>query len=102
MITVDSTVGFGTTGTVISGINTITYTDRTINQFLNCTGVSTAISTTDDLRSDENVFGYEDGDLTKKVELRITGVLSDFELLPTQGSSVTSEGERIRFCKKCW
>ena len=53
------------------------------------------ISTTDDLRSDENVFGYEDGDLTKKVELRITGVLSDFELLPTQGSSVTSEGERI-------
>ena len=95
VITVDSTVGFGTTGTVISGINTITYTDRTINQFLNCTGVSTAISTTDDLRSDENVFGYEDGDLTKKVELRITGVLSDFELLPTQGSSVTSEGERI-------
>ena len=53
VITVDSTVGFGTTGTVISGINTITYTDRTINQFLNCTGVSTAISTTDDLRSDE-------------------------------------------------
>ena len=95
VITVDSTVGFGTTGTVISGINTITYTDRTINQFLNCTGVSTAISTTDDLRSDENVFGYEDGDLTKKVELRITGVLSNFELLPTQGSSVTSEGERI-------
>ena len=95
VITVDSTVGFGTTGTVISGINTITYTDRTINQFLNCTGVTTAISTTDDLRSDENVFGYEDGDLTKKVELRITGVLSNFELLPTEGSSVTSEGERI-------
>ena len=77
VITVDSTVGFGTTGTVISGINTITYTDKTVNQFLNCV-VSTAISTTDDLRSDENVFGYEDGDLTKKVELRITGVLSEF------------------------
>ncbi len=95
VITVDSTVGFGTTGIVISGINTITYTDRTVNQFLNCTGVSTAISTTDDIRSDENVFGYENGDLTKKVELRITGVLSNFELLPTEGSSVTSEGERI-------
>ena len=54
-----------------------------------------SISTTDDIRSDENVFGYENGDLTKKVELRITGVLSNFELLPTEGSSVTSEGERI-------
>ena len=95
VITVDSTVGFGTTGTVISGINTITYTDKTVNQFLNCVGVSTAIGTTDDLRSDENVFGYEDGDLTKKVELRITGVLSEFELLPSEGSSVATEGERI-------
>ena len=95
VITVDSTVGFGSTGIAISGINTITYTDKTVNQFLNCTGVSTAISTTDDLRSDENVFGYEDGDLTKKVELRITGVLSSFELLPTEGSSVATEGERI-------
>ena len=27
--------------------------------------------------------------------MRITGVLSNFELLPTEGSSVTSEGERI-------
>ena len=44
MITVDSTVGFGTTGIVISGINTITYTDRTVNQFLNCTGVSNYIN----------------------------------------------------------
>ena len=37
LLTVDSTVGFGTTGTLIAngvnGINTITYTDKTINQF---------------------------------------------------------------------
>ena len=37
VITVDSTVGFGTTGTIISGLSTnITYTDKTVNQFLNC------------------------------------------------------------------
>ena len=65
VITVDSTVGFGTTGTVVSGINTITYTDKTVNQFLNCTGITTAILTTDDIRSDEIYFGYEDGDITK-------------------------------------
>ena len=99
ILTVDSTVGFGTTGTVVTngvnGINTITYSDKSINQFLNCTGIGNSIRSTDDLRSDEFIFGYENGDLTKRVELRITGVLSDFELLPSEGSSVTLEGEKI-------
>jgi len=95
VITVDSTVGFGTTGTIISGINTITYTDKTVNQFLNCTGITSDISTTDDIRSDEIYFGYENGDITKKVELRITGVLSNFEVIPSPTSSVTTEGEII-------
>ena len=71
LLTVDSTVGFGTTGILIAngvnGINTITYTDKTINQFLNCTGIGVSIRSTDDLRSDEFIFGYEDGDLTKRV-----------------------------------
>ena len=99
LLTVDSTVGFGTTGTLVTngvnGINTITYGDKTINQFLNCTGIGNSIRSTDDIRSDEFIFGYEEGDLTKRVELRITGVLSDFELLPSEGSSVTLEGEKI-------
>ena len=71
VITVDSTVGFNTTGSVRSGINTVTYTDKTVNQFLNCTGITSPISSTDDVRSDEFIFGYEDGDLNKKVELMI-------------------------------
>ena len=99
LLTVDSTVGFGTTGVLVTngvnGINTITYGDKTINQFLNCSGIGNSIRSTDDIRSDEFIFGYEDGDLTKRVELRITGVLSNFELLPTDGSSVTLEGETI-------
>ena len=99
VLTVDSTVGFGTTGTVVTngvnGTNTITYGDKSINQFLLCTGIGNSIRSTDDLRSDEFIFGYEEGDLTKRVELRITGVLSDFELLPSDGSSVTLEGEKI-------
>ena len=62
---------------------------------MNCVGIANSIRSTDDLRSDEFIFGYENGDLTKRVELRITGVLSDFELLPSSGSSVTLEGEKI-------
>ena len=77
-ITVESTIGFAGIGTIISGINTITYTSKSINQFFGCIGITSTISSTDDIRSDEIYYGYEDGDLTKKVELRITGVLSKF------------------------
>mgnify|MGYP001196446358 CR=1 FL=1 len=92
VITVDSTIGFGVTGTVISGVNTITYTDKTINQFLNCTGVTSPISPIQDIRSNVTYFGFEDGDLDKKVVLRLTGVLSEFE---QEGDVDVEEGEII-------
>ena len=78
VISVDSTIGFAENGTVISDNNTITYTSKSINQFFGCIGITSTISSTDDIRSDEIYYGYEDGDLTKKVELRLTGVLSQF------------------------
>ena len=79
VITVDSTVGFGTTGFVVSGINTnIYYGSKSLNQFFDCENIISPISTTDDIRSDVFYYGYENGDLTKKVELRLTGVLSEF------------------------
>ena len=51
------------------------------------------ISSTDDIRSDEFYFGYEGGDLTKKLELRLTGVLSKF--VPTSDIKLLVEGEKI-------
>lgn len=78
VISVDSTIGFPEQGTIISGNNTITYTSKSINQFFGCTGITTQILSSDDIRSDEIYFGYENGDLNKKVELRLTGVLSKF------------------------
>ena len=94
VITVDSTVGFGATGTVICGLNThITYTEKTLNQFLSCSGVTSGISTASDLRSNEIIYGYEDGDTAKKVELRITGVLSEF--VPVSDINLAREGEKI-------
>ena len=38
-------------------------------------------------------FGYENGDLTKKVEIRLTGVLSKF--VPTSDIRLLTEGEKI-------
>ena len=93
VITVDSTVGFADTGKVISGRNTIEYTSKTVNQFLGCTGIGTAIASKTDLRTDEVFFGYENGDTNKKVEIRISGVLSKFE--PNGDILLSIEGQKI-------
>ena len=94
VITVDSTIGFGATGTVICGVNTaVSYSSKSINQFFGCSNIVDAIKVADDLRSDEVYFGYEDGDVTKKVEFRITGVLSKF--VPVSDIKLSSEGEKI-------
>ena len=92
VISVDSTVGFGTAGTIVSGVNTITYTDKTVNQFLNCTGITSAIQPIQNIRSNITYFGFEDGDLDKKVVLRLTGVISEFE---QEGNIDVDEGEII-------
>jgi len=94
VIDVDSTVGFGTTGILISGANSeINYTSKSINQFFGCTGVGVGIGTADDIRSDETIFGYENGDLSKRVDLRITGVLS--ELVPITDIKLVNEQENF-------
>ena len=94
IINVDSTVGFGTTGTVISGANSeINYTSKSINQFFGCTGVGVGIGTADDIRANETIFGYENGDLSKRIDLRITGVLS--ELVTITDISLINEGENF-------
>jgi len=81
VITVDTTIGFPQSGNLICGINSITYTNKSVNQFYGCSGITATINPTDDIRVNETVFGYEDGDITKPVYLRITGVISDFTSL---------------------
>ena len=93
VISVDSTIGFDESGTIISGNNTITYTSKSINQFFGCSGVTNIINVADSVRSNETVFGYENGDVTKKCELRITGVLSNFEAL--EDIPLVQVGEKI-------
>jgi hypothetical protein len=93
IITVDSTIGFPQNGNIICGNNTITYSSKSINQFFGCSGIVNSISATDSIRTDEIVYGYEDGDLSKEVKLRLTGVLSSFVALSE--TFTTDEGEKI-------
>ena len=78
VISVDSTIGFAQTGTVYSGNNIITYSDKSINQFLGCSGIEENIVATDNIFSDDTYFSYENGNVENKVVLRLTGVLSNF------------------------
>ena len=81
VISVDSTIGFPEKGALVSGNNKINYTSKSINQFFGCSGITSAILSSDNIRSDEIYFGYENGDLSdpsKKVELKLSGVLSKF------------------------
>jgi hypothetical protein len=93
VISVDSTIGFPEQGTIVSGNNTITYTSKSINQFFGCTGITSSILSSANIRSDEIYFGYENGDLNKKVELRLTGVLSKF--VQVSDTLNLNEGQKI-------
>ena len=80
VISVDSTIGFGQTGSIICGDTEVDYTSKSVNQFFGCTGITDAISTRESLYSKtDTIYGYEEGDLSKKVTMRIAGVMSDIE-----------------------
>ena len=103
VVTVDSTVGFPESGTIISGSNTITYTSKSLNQFFGCSGITDTITLGSDVRSDEIYYGYEDGDLSKKVEFKLNGVLSEFikisdklNLQPGEEIKVKSLGKVVK------
>lgn len=92
VIPVDSTIGFSKSGTLISGENTFTYTDKTINQFLGCT-ITSDIQIGDDIRTNEYFYGYEDGNTEKEVRLKIIGTISGFTQV--SDSLNVSEGDII-------
>lgn len=95
-ITVDSTVGFAESGSVFYNGNEIFYSEKTINQFLGCYINSTQsinISKTSTIISNDTYYGYEDGDITRKVEFIITGVLSNIVIDSDSYSFL--EGEEI-------
>jgi hypothetical protein len=93
VITVDSTIGFGQTGTVYANGNIINYTSKSVNQFFGCSGIKDDISPTTVVRSNETYYGYEDGDSSKVVELRLTGVINNF--IPISQTNPLNEGDEI-------
>lgn len=94
IISVDSTIGFDESGTLISGDNTITYTSKSVNQFFGCSGVNSQIPLAQEIRSNDIYFGYENGDRSKPVTFTILGSLSKFKQVSEVLYGV-SEGDSI-------
>lgn len=85
VLTVDSTIGFSTAGTIRVGEETdsfyqeLEYRTKSVNQFFGVTPpVSSTIPDNSKITAPNIVYGYEDGDSTKKVEMRLTGGLDNF------------------------
>jgi hypothetical protein len=82
---VDSTVGFPSSGTLLvsldNGTNfTIEYASKTINQFLDCSGISQSIPSSQEISLDSYAYGYSDNLSQNIVKVRILGVLSDINV----------------------
>ena len=75
------------------GNDTITYTSKTITQFIGCSGLTEDITPRTEITQDLEVYAFEENDLTRQVRFVITGVLSDFEQSEDIFSSV--EGSLI-------
>jgi hypothetical protein len=79
VITVDSTIGFPDSGVITCGSNTVTYQNKSINQFLDCNGVTEeCIPSSLVSLITETYIGYENGDTSRPVEFRILNVISKF------------------------
>jgi hypothetical protein len=94
VITVDSTIGFPETGILYFGNNKITYSSKSVNQFFGCVGIEDIeIPTASLIFSDDTYYSYENGDITKEVKLRLTGVLSGYD--PLSNDSIINVGDEI-------
>ena len=84
VITVDTTVGFPTSGSLslptASSAGIVTYTSKTTNQFLGLPKSVDVLDVGDDVRYNNVAYGYSFASPTNKIEVLITGVLKDFAI----------------------
>ena len=81
-LTVDTTVNFPESGSVFYNNTEIFYTAKSLNQFFGCytegdTYINLNIPKTSNVYSSLTYFGYEEGDTSKKVTLRLIGTISN-------------------------
>ena len=83
IITVDSTVGFPTSGVLHliknSVIGVTTYSGKNLNQFTGISSIPKTYEVSSEVRYGNVAYGYTSANTSKKIEVLITGVLSDLK-----------------------
>ena len=85
VLTVDSTIGFSTAGKLQIGSSSdnfyqeLNYTTKSVNQFYGVDATTVEIPDNSTISAPTVVYAYENSDFTKKVEMRVTGLLSKFK-----------------------
>ena len=79
-LTVDSTIGFPESGSFFNKgtqprYSEVTYTYKNANQFFGCVGLSTTLVEGDSIIDSTFLYGYEDNDTKKPVQMRVVGTL---------------------------
>ena len=78
VLNVDSTVGFGSTGTISFENRSLSYTSKNYTQFLGLTPLTSPCGIGSTVRSGLVATSYEDGNLNLPVTFNVLGVLHDF------------------------
>ena len=91
IINVDSTVGFGITGTLSIDEQVLDYSSKNYSQFLGVSGVGNTISIGSTVNAGFEVYSYENGDLNYRVNFRVLSILSNLN----QNSSYQSVNDYI-------
>jgi len=95
VLTVDTTVGFPTSGKLNLGTSGIaTYSGKTINQFTGLATMPVAYEVGSEVKYGNVAYGYSAGSSTQKIEVLITGVLADFQI--PDNTFYFNKGDKIR------
>ena len=78
ILNVDSTVGFGSTGTIKFEDRVFDYSSKNLTQFLGIPELTSPCGIGSTVRSGLEAFSYENGDVTKLVRVNVLGVLNKF------------------------
>ena len=78
VLNVDSTIGFGATGRISYEDRNISYTSKSLTQFLGVDPLTSPCGIGSTVKSGIIAFSYEDGDLSFPVTFNILGVLNKF------------------------
>ena len=102
-IVVDSTVGFGQSGTLLvrpkTGDNllTVSYTDKTVNQFLNTSGISTSLVFGADILENKLAYAYAGFGQTSLIEFRLVNVIDDVDTSDSTNMQVDDSLKLLSF-----